>query len=304
MAIETHDLTRSFGSKSAVRGLNLQVPAGSIYGFLGPNGAGKTTTIRLILGLLRPSFGRVSLAGREVKAGAAYQELRGVGTLVETPSLYPNLTGRENLEVARRLLDVPVTQIGTVLDLMDLTEDADRTVRTYSMGMRQRLGLARACLGEPRLLILDEPTNGLDPEGVRDLRMLLRKLASEREVTVFLSSHLLNEIDQIAEYIGILRQGELIYQGELGGLRKYQRELHVRVDFPARAQEVLNAGGWLTEAQDDSSLRVFLASERDSADVARVLVQAGIGLYASYPPKPTLEELFLQLVGQPEIAHA
>jgi ABC-2 type transport system ATP-binding protein len=133
---------------------------------------------------------------------------------------------------------------------------------------------------------------------------LLRKLASEREVTVFLSSHLLNEIDQIAEYIGILRQGELIYQGELGGLCKYQRELHICVDLPARAQEVLNASGWLTEAQDDSSLRVLLASERDSADVARVLVQAGIGLYAFHAPKPTLEELFLKLVGQPEIAHA
>jgi lantibiotic transport system ATP-binding protein len=304
LAIETRSLTRSFGSKSAVSDLNLQVPAGSIYGFLGPNGAGKTTTIRLILGLLRPSSGRVFLAGREVKAGAAYQELRGVGTLVETPSLYPNLTGRENLEVARRLLDVPVSEIGTVLDLMDLTEDADRMVRTYSMGMRQRLGLARACLGEPRLLILDEPTNGLDPEGVRDLRKLLRQLASERGVTVFLSSHLLSEIDQMAEYIGILRQGELIYQGELGGLRKYQRELHVRVDLPARAQEVLNASGWFTEAQDDGSLRVFLASEPDSAGVARVLVQAGIGVYALHPAKPTLEELFLQLVGHPEIAHA
>ena len=304
LAIETRSLTRSFGSKSAVRGLNLQVPAGSIYGFLGPNGAGKTTTIRLILGLLRPSSGYVFLAGREIKAATAYQELRGVGTLVETPSLYANLTGRENLEVARRLLDVPVSQIGTALNLMDLTADADRTVRSYSMGMRQRLGLARACLGEPRILILDEPTNGLDPEGVRDLRKLLRQLASEHGVTVFLSSHLLSEIDQMAEYIGILRQGELIYQGELRGLRKYQRELYIRVDLPARALEVLKASGWATEAQDDGSLRVLLAAEPESAGVARVLVQAGIGVYELHSPKPSLEELFLQLVEHPEVAYA
>ena len=209
MAIGTYDLTRSFGFKNAVRGLNLQVPAGSIYGFLGPNGAGKTTTIRLILGLIQPSSGSVFLNGREMTLRPHHEELRNVGALVETPALYPNLTGRENLEVTRRLLDVPISRIDRVLALMELSGDADRTVRSYSLGMRQRLGLALACLGDPRVLILDEPSNGLDPEGIRELRSLLRQISSEG-VTVFISSHQLAEIDQIAEHIGILRKGELI----------------------------------------------------------------------------------------------
>jgi ABC-type multidrug transport system ATPase subunit len=148
MAIGTYDLTRSFGFKNAVRGLNLQVPAGSIYGFLGPNGAGKTTTIRLILGLIQPSSGSVFLNGREMTLRPHHEELRNVGALVETPALYPNLTGRENLEVTRRLLDVPISRIDRVLALMELSGDADRTVRSYSLGMRQRLGLALACLGD------------------------------------------------------------------------------------------------------------------------------------------------------------
>ena len=299
MAIETSDLTRSFGSKNAVRGLNLQVPAGSIYGFLGPNGAGKTTTIRLILGLIQPSSGSVFLNGREMTSRPHHEELRDVGALVADSALYPNLTGRENLEVARRLLDVPISRVDRVLALMELSGDANRIVQSYSLGMRQRLGLALACLGDPRLLILDEPSNGLDPEGVRDLRSLLRQMSSEG-VTVFISSHQLAEIDQMAEHIGILRQGELIYQGRLQGLRKYSRELHLRVGDRTKASECLKANGWSTWSDDDSSLRITVRSEKDSASIARLLVTSGVEVYELHAPKPALEDLFLQLLANSE----
>jgi ABC-type multidrug transport system ATPase subunit len=303
MAIETRDLTRSFGSKNAVRGLNLQVPSVSIYGFLGPNGAGKTTTIRLILGLIRPSSGSVFLNGREMTSRPHHERLRDIGALVETPALYPNLTGRENLEVARRLLDVPVSSIDRTLALMELSGDADRTVRSYSLGMRQRLGLALACLGDPRILILDEPSNGLDPEGVRDLRSLLRQISSEG-VTVFISSHQLAEIDQIAEHIGILRQGELIYQGRLQGLRKYSRELHLQVDDRTKASECLEANGWSAGKDGDGSLRITVRSEKDSASIVRLLVTRGVDVYDLHAPEPTLEDLFLQLLANSEGEHA
>lgn len=299
LAIETRDLTRSFGSKNAVRGLNLQVPSGSIYGFLGPNGAGKTTTIRLILGLIRPSSGSVFLNGREMTSRPHHEELCDVGALVETPALYPNLTGRENLEVARRLLDAPSSCIDRVLALMELSGDADLTVRSYSLGMRQRLGLALACLSDPRVLILDEPSNGLDPEGVRDLRSLLRQISSEG-VTVFISSHQLAEIDQIAEHIGILRQGELIYQGRLQGLRKYSRELHLQVNDRTKASECLRTNSWRAWMGDDGSLCVTVRSETDSAGIARLLVSGGVEVYELHTPKPTLEDLFLQLLTNSE----
>lgn len=303
MAIETLNLTRSFGSRDAVHRLNLQVPVGSIYGLLGPNGAGKTTTIRLILGLIRPTSGSVFLNGSEMIARSCHEELRGVGTLLETPALYPNLTGRENLEVTRRLLDVPISRIERVLALMDLSDDAERTVRTYSLGMRQRLGLALACLGDPRILILDEPGNGLDPEGVRDLRRLLRQISSEG-VTVFISSHQLAEMDQIAEHIGIVRQGALIYQGRLQDLRKYSRELHLQVDDRTRANECLKASGWSPWSDDDGSLRITVRSETDSASIARLLVTSGREIYELHSPRPTLEDIFLQLLADSEGEHA
>ncbi len=182
---------------------------------------------------------------------------------------------------------------------MELSGDANRIVQSYSLGMRQRLGLALACLGDPRLLILDEPSNGLDPEGVRDLRSLLRQMSSEG-VTVFISSHQLAEIDQMAEHIGIFRQGELIDQGRLQGLRKYSRELHLRVGDRTKASECLKANGWSTWSDDDSSLRITVRSEKDSASIARLLVTSGVKVYELHAPKPALEDLFLQLLANSE----
>lgn len=200
LAIETRNLTYRFGSLTAVATLNLQVPTGSICGFLGTNGAGKTTTIRLLLGLLNPSDGAILIDGQFLSR--AHPELRSrIGALIESPSLYPNLTGRGNLEVIRRLLDITPANVPEVLMLVQLTKESDRLVRTYSLGMRQRLGLAIALLGNPKLLVPDEPANGLDPAGVHDLRNLLLTPVRQRGATVFLSSHLLAEVEQIADHV-------------------------------------------------------------------------------------------------------
>src|ERR1051325_9454199 len=209
--IETRGLTRRFGAQLAVDTLNLSVPAAGVYGFLGPNGAGKTTAIRMLLGLIRPTAGEVCLFGQSLN-GNQRSVLRRVGALVEAPSLYPHLTGRENLEVTRRLLGSDRNLVEVALATVKLTKDADRRVREYSLGMRQRLGLALALLNKPQLLILDEPTNGLDPAGIHEMRDLIRRFPAEFGVTVFLSSHLLSEVEQIASDIGIIHEGRLLFQ--------------------------------------------------------------------------------------------
>jgi ABC-2 type transport system ATP-binding protein len=238
LAIETHDLTRTFGSRLAVDRLNLTVPCGTIYGFLGPNGAGKTTTIRMLLGLLRPSDGRMVINGEPFTRDRR-DLLRGVGAMVESPSLYPHLTGAENLEVTRRLLDLPAGRVPEVLELFGLAKDAQRPVRTYSTGMRQLLGLALAWIGRPTLLVLDEPTSSLDPAATRKLRALLRQLTAEEGLTAFLSSHVLGEVEQIADWVGIIHEGRLLFQGELASLKKSQagtlEDIFLRLVAPEEA---------------------------------------------------------------------
>ena len=204
-AIQTRALSRLFPGGHGVHDLALSVPAGSIYGFLGPNGAGKTTTIRLLLGLLQPQAGEVALFGHDLRTQRA-KALAQVGALVESPALYGHLTGRDNLEVTRRLLALPRPRIDTVLERVGLLNDGHRRVREYSLGMRQRLAIAQAMLSSPRLLVLDEPGNGLDPAGILDMRHLLRGLAAEG-ITVFVSSHQLGEVEQVATHVGVLRAG-------------------------------------------------------------------------------------------------
>src|SRR5690606_20112858 len=203
IAIETRGLTRRFGDRAAVDAVSMSVPERSIYGFLGRNGAGKTTTIKLLLGLLKADAGSARIAGIDVAAdriGAA----RKIGALLEAQGFHPHLGGRENLDLTRRLLGLPATEIDRVLDIAEMTAHARRRVADYSLGMRQRLGLARAMLGAPPVLILDEPTNGLDPEGIADMRRFLRELPARSGATVLLSSHLLGEIEQVATHVGIL----------------------------------------------------------------------------------------------------
>ena len=221
LAIETSGLTRRFGPHTVVDALDLQVPQGSIYAFLGPNGAGKTTTIRLLLGLLQPTRGEVRILGAPLTRRSRCV-LRDIGSLVEGPSLYPHLTGAENLEIIRRLRGLTDQCVAASIERFGLTGDAFRLVRTYSTGMRQSLALAQAWLGEPQLLLLDEPGNGLDPAGVRNLRALLRRV-TDRGATVFLSSHILAEVEQVADWIGIVHKGQLRYQAPLASLKQRAR---------------------------------------------------------------------------------
>jgi lantibiotic transport system ATP-binding protein len=301
--IEVTGLSRRFGSVKAVDGANLRVPAGSIYGFLGPNGAGKTTTIRILLGLLRPHGGQVQLFGRTMP-GQRLDALRRVGTLVEMPSLYPHLTGWENLEVIRRMIDATPAQVRRALAIVGLEKDASRLVRGYSQGMRQRLGIALALLPVPELLILDEPTNGLDPAGIHEMRELIRTLPEQQGVTVFLSSHLLAEVEQVATRIGIIDKGSVIFEGSPDDLRaSCQDEATLVTDRAREAQQLLSAGGWATHYNGNGHghITVRVNGQSDVAVINRQLVEGGIPVYGLHVAQPSLEDIFLNLTGGPAL---
>ncbi len=296
LALQTMGLTRSFGGICAVSGLDLHVHRGSVYGFLGPNGAGKTTTIRLLLGLVRPDRGDIHVLGELLTPASRKQCLRRIGALVEAPSLYPHLTGRENLRVTQELLGLKRTSVDRVLRIVDLTQDANRLVGGYSQGMRQRLGLALALLGEPELLILDEPTNGLDPAGIHEIRELIRTLPVEHGMTVFLSSHLLAEVEQLASHVGIIGRGRLLFEGTLGELQRQRRpRAIVEVDQPSLARSVLLRAGWSVDDQSTPGLSLDLTERTDAARAASALVGAGLQLYQLQIVQPSLEDLFLEL---------
>jgi len=293
--IETRGLTRRFGSQLAVDGLNLQVPEAGVYGFLGPNGAGKTTAIRMLLGLIRPNAGEVRLFGQALN-GNHRSVMRRVGALVEAPSLYPHLTGRENLEVTRRLLGADRNLIELALATVKLTKDADRRAREYSLGMKQRLGLALALLNKPSLLILDEPTNGLDPAGIHEMRELIRRFPDEFGVTVFLSSHLLGEVEQIATHIGIINEGRLLFQGTLAELQsKQQTLLTVGVKQIDQAREFLASTGWTVERCVDDLLSVSTKAPGDAVKVNKLLVDRGFEVFHLAVTQRSLEDIFLGL---------
>lgn len=293
--IQTDGLTRRFGSRLAVDDLNLRVPAAGVYGFLGPNGAGKTTAIRMLLGLIRPNAGEIRLFDESVN-GNHQAVMRRVGALVESPSLYPHLTGRENLEVTRRLLGSDRNLIELALATVKLTKDADRRVREYSLGMRQRLGLALALLNKPELLILDEPTNGLDPAGIHEMRDLIRRLPDEFGVTVFLSSHLLGEVEQIATHIGIIHEGHLLFQGPLSELQsKQQTLLTVGVRQRDEAMDFLANTGWSVQTSTDDFLSVSTKAPGDAARINKLLVGRGLDVFHLALSQRSLEDIFLGL---------
>jgi lantibiotic transport system ATP-binding protein len=302
--IETRGLTRRFGAKAAVKKLNLAVPAAGVYGFLGPNGAGKTTAIRMLLGLIRPNSGEVKLFGSSLINNRQALMAR-VGALVESPSLYPHLTGRENLEVTRRLLGAPKNLIDIALETVKLTSDANRRAREYSLGMKQRLGLALALLNKPELLILDEPTNGLDPAGIHEMRDLIRRLPQEFGVTVFLSSHLLSEVEQIATHIGIIHEGRLLFQGPLHELQtKQQSQLTVGVRQLDQGMECLINAGWSVAKQDDGLLRVEANTADDAVKINRLMVDRSLDVFHLQLTQASLEDIFLTLTSQNEVRRA
>jgi ABC-2 type transport system ATP-binding protein len=299
LPLDVRGLAKRYGRVEAVRRVDLTVPQGAIYGFLGPNGAGKTTTIRCLLGLIRADAGTVRVDGHDIRRNRR-AALARVGAVVETPALYPNLTGYENLQLACRYLDLPGARIGAVLETVEMTRDAGRKVGQYSLGMRQRLGLARALIGEPRLLILDEPTNGLDPSGMRDMRALIRDLPERTGATVFMSSHLLSEVEQIATHVGVMRQGETVFDGAIGALaaRTGQR-LEIRCDKPDAAAPLADSHGFTVESRDDEAGSFILSGDGDPARLNAALVSAGIAVSALAPLRADLESLFLDLTSEP-----
>ena len=304
-AIETRALTRRFKRHLAVDGVSLTVPARAVYGFLGRNGAGKTTTLKMLLGLIRPSSGTARICGIDVvrdRLGAARQ----VGALLEAHGFYGNLSGAENLDLTRSLMGLPRSEIGRVLAVVEMTEHARRRVSDYSLGMRQRLGLARAMLGAPPVLILDEPTNGLDPDGIADMRRFLGELPARTGATVLLSSHLLGEIEQTATHVGIVHQGRLVLEGELARLKAdLAPEVAVETDDPVRAAALATARGFAVTRTPDqivAGLKPGEDARAASAALNRALIEAGIPVFAIGPRARTLEGIYRE-VSAPSPAH-
>ena len=301
-AIEIHGLRKTYrrrrGTTVAVAGLDLEVPEGGVFGFLGPNGSGKTTTIRCVLGLARPTSGSLRLLGRPVPGDLA--EVMGrTGSIVETPALFPTMTARENLRLLGSAVGIGTARVDETLDIVGLADRADDLVKKYSLGMRQRLGLAAAILKEPDLLILDEPANGLDPVGMREVRRLLRRLADEGR-TVFVSSHILAEIEQTCDRVAILSRGRCVANGSVAEvLAAAGGESSVLVKLPdlRRGARVLTDAGMRTEP-GDGVLRVFV-DPCESARITRLLSGADLWLTELRPDRATLEDVFLGLTSEP-----
>jgi ABC-2 type transport system ATP-binding protein len=291
--IKLDQICKSYGEVHAVRDLSLSVPPQSVYGFLGPNGAGKTTTIRLLLALLQPDRGGIELFGRSLQQ-ERIAILRRVGSLVDAPSLYSHLTGRENLEAHRRLLALQKSSIDNALNTVNLASVADRLVTHYSHGMRQRLGMALALLGDPELLILDEPLNGLDPEGIHEIRALIRDLPQMRGVTVFLSSHLLAEVEHVGTHIRILSQGRMQFEGTAADLRTRAKSIVVEVDQRDKACAIIERAGCNVRYQDQR-LYVEMQPSVGPAQINAMLVQQHIEVSHLSVQGTTLEEVFLEL---------
>ncbi|TCC63053.1 ABC transporter ATP-binding protein [Kribbella pittospori] len=295
--VEVTGLTKRYGDTLAVDGVDLTVLPGEVYGFLGPNGAGKTTTLRILTGLIAPTSGSVRVLG-----GAPGQAdvLGRTGSMIESPAFYPYLSGLDNLRLLAEYAEVPRERIDEVLDLVDLADRAKDRFSTYSLGMKQRLGVAAALLKDPELVILDEPTNGLDPAGMRDMRRLIRELGSEGR-TVLLSSHLLGEVQQICDRVGIINSGRMVAEHNVEDLRGEQ-ELVVRAAPRETAQTVLTEflGTGMVHLYDDT-LRVKVAPDR-AAEVNRVLVEAGIAVSELHSTERALEDIFFELTTSEEKA--
>jgi len=294
-AIETSGLSKRFRKRVAVQPIDLSVPKGSLFGYLGPNGAGKTTTIRMLLGLARPTSGSAVMLGRRVPGGLATVR-RSIGSVLEDPAFYPRLSAALNLKLLARTAGdkAAIGRIDALLDRVGLTDRAGDKIRTYSHGMRQRLGLAAALLHDPELIVLDEPATALDPAGIRDVRAMLAALRDEGR-TIFISSHLLSEVEQICDQVAVVSKGRMMYQGTLSGLTGGAGRVRVGVDRPDEAGRVLSERSW-TVSRDGEDL---LVGGAEAADVNRALAERGMYAHAIAQESRRLEEVFLELTEEP-----
>lgn len=296
--IETKALCKQYGPHTAVDHVELHVPQGCVYGFIGPNGAGKSTTMKMLLGLIHPTAGRVRLLGQELTEKSRLPLLRQTGSLIESPAGYLHLTAQENLEIVADLKGVPHKDIGRVLDIVHLTQDRNRRVGQYSLGMKQRLGIAMALLGSPKLLILDEPTNGLDPSGIQEMRALIRNMPAATGATVLISSHLLGEMEQMVEQVGIIDHGHILFEGPLTELQRHSRgNVTLRLLDPAKAAPILRANG-LTAHSDSCVVTLPPLQDALLADLVQKLAACGAGVVELTPHTKTLEEIFLSLTSE------
>ena len=298
--IEAQQLTKRFGSRAALDGVDLAVPAGVAFGFLGPNGAGKTTLIRTLLGLTRPTSGEIALLGLPQPAKRS-EALARVGAIVEEPRFHPHLTGRENLTIVAAARNrEAAARIPEAIERVGLAQRADERVKAYSLGMRQRLGIARCLIADPTLLILDEPMNGLDPAGILEMRHLIRAFVEEGR-TVFLSSHLLDEVEKTCDHVAIVDRGRIVLQGAVDEIAATgEPTLLVEVDDVEAARRVLLAGGVSQIEAEGAALRLTLSAGLTTAGVNRELVGAGIAVSRLEPARATLEETFLAITSRLE----
>lgn len=299
--IETKGLCKSYSRRPAVDHIALHVPQGCVYGFIGPNGAGKSTTMKMLLGLIHPTAGQVFLLGRELSEKNRLSLLRQTGSLIESPSGYLHLTAQENLQIVADLKGVPHKDISRVLDIVRLTADRHRKVGQYSLGMKQRLGIAMALLGSPKLLILDEPTNGLDPAGIQEMRALLADMPAATGATVLVSSHLLGEMEQLVEQVGIINQGKILFEGRLRELQRHsQGVLTLRTLHPSKARTILQANGIAVQCKE-SLLTLPALQDAQVAGLVQALAAGGAGVVELTRHAKSLEEIFLSLTETREV---
>ncbi|MEA2166272.1 MAG: type transport system ATP-binding protein [Thermoanaerobaculia bacterium] len=288
------NLTKTIGARTIVDNVSFSLQQGEIFGFLGPNGAGKTTTIRMLVGLIRPTAGSVQICGYDIHRHFE-DSMRCVGCIVENPDLYRFMTGRENLEHFARMLRAAPSEIKRVAEAVSLDHRLDQRVGTYSLGMRQRLGIAQALLGDPKLLILDEPANGLDPAGIREIRELLRHLASERNMSIFISSHLLAEIELTCDRVAIIHKGRILREGSVRELISSRRDMELRVDDIARASALAHERNLTFRVEGD---RIWIAMEEaDTPPLLAALVNEGVNVFHAQRRTQSLEEMFLEATG-------
>jgi len=293
-ALVATNLTKVIGQRTIVDNVSFELFRGEVFGFLGPNGAGKTTTIRMLVGLIKPTAGSVTICGHDVR-GDFEEAMRCVGCIVENPDLYRFMSGRENLEHFARMLRAPAADIERVASLVALEHRLDQRVATYSLGMRQRLGIAQALLGEPEVLILDEPANGLDPAGIREIRELLRELALERHMAIFVSSHLLAEVELMCDRVAIIHRGRLLREGTVRDLIASRGEMELRVDDPGRVAAILAVRG--VSYRLEGNLVVAAIDEDEAPPLVADIVRDGVAVFHVQRKLHTLEELFLEATG-------
>lgn len=300
--VETKNLVKVFNKVKSVDSVNLKIKEGDIYGFLGPNGAGKSTTIKILLGLIRANSGEVYIFGKSIKENRE-EILKNIGALVESPSYYGHLTAYENLDILKRMLKLNTGVIEEKLKLVNLWEERNKKVNEFSLGMKQRLGIAQALMGNPKLLILDEPTNGLDPAGIIEIRNLIRYLAKEKKITIIISSHILNEIELVATEVGVINKGKLLYQGSLEDLKKNSTNEVIigleKKEDKDLTMKLLLARGYRVE-EENLKLKVK-GNNLSPSKICREIVMGGYSLNYLAEEKTSLEEIFLGLTKEEKV---